>query len=153
MNLMERLRAAGRLSDRTLQRNVLTAAISTMVADGAVDRIERKLLRDMLVPSPLFAGVSEGEIEAIQLEVLDAIEARGHQAVIAEASAALSPALRETALLFAMRIAFIDGVADQGEINSLEQKAAAMGISDAIFDGFAKAVIALQRGPSAQKEA
>ncbi|MEM6680057.1 MAG: tellurite resistance TerB family protein, partial [Pseudomonadota bacterium] len=121
MNLMERLRAAGRLSDRTLQRNVLTAAISTMVADGAVDRIERKLLRDMLVPSPLFAGVSEGEIEAIQLEVLDAIEARGHQAVIAEASAALSPALRETALLFAMRIAFIDGVADQGEINSLEQ--------------------------------
>ncbi|MEM7566625.1 MAG: tellurite resistance TerB family protein [Pseudomonadota bacterium] len=151
MDLMERLRSAGRLSDTTLQKNVLTAAVSTMIADGDIDRLEHGLLYDLVPFSPLFTGIDRREIAAIEREIVDRIEAVGHKAAIEEAAAALSPALRETALCFAMRVAFVDGNADPGEIRSLETMAGAMEIDTALFDGFARTVIALQRGPSAQQ--
>ncbi|MEM6944112.1 MAG: tellurite resistance TerB family protein [Pseudomonadota bacterium] len=152
MNLMDRLRDAGRLSDTTLQRNVLTAAVSAMIADGDIDRLEHKLLHDLTPFSPLFAGITEGEITGIEREIIQRIREVGHETAIQEASAALSPALRETALVFAMRVVLIDGIADPGEIRSLEQMAATMSISNEVFDGFARTVLALQRGPSAQTD-
>ncbi|MEL6481635.1 MAG: tellurite resistance TerB family protein [Pseudomonadota bacterium] len=151
MNLMDRLREAGRLSDTTLQKNVLTLAVSTMIADGDIDRLEHGFLYDLVPFSPLFAGIERREIASIEAAIVERIDAVGHTAAIEEAAAALSPALRETALCFAMRVAFVDGNADPGEIRSLETMAAFMKLSNDEFDGFARTIIALQRGPSAQQ--
>ncbi|MEM6354567.1 MAG: tellurite resistance TerB family protein [Pseudomonadota bacterium] len=152
MNLMDRLREAGRLSDAALQKNVLTPAVSTMIADGDIDRLEHGLLYDLVPFSPLFAGIDRREIAALEHAIVERIDAVGHTAAIEEAAAALSPALRETALCFAMRVAFVDGNADPGEIKSLETMARTMKLTDTEFDGFARTIIALQRGPSAQQD-
>ena len=62
--------------------------------------------------------------------IQDEITAKGHSETISRAAKVLSPALRETALCFAARIAFADGRLNQGEVNSLLQTSHFMQIPD-----------------------
>ncbi|MEM8761327.1 MAG: hypothetical protein AAGE83_13590, partial [Pseudomonadota bacterium] len=49
-------------------------------------------------------------------------------------------------------LSFIVRAMDPGEIKSLETMARTMKLTDTEFDGFARTIIALQRGPSAQQD-
>lgn len=150
MSIFSRLRGAVRERPaEATARAVLTPAVSTMVADGSIDRSELTQLCNVCSFSPIFFQTSQKELEAMVGAVIDEIRRSGHDATIAAAARGLSPALRETALCFAMRIAFADGRVEEGERNSLARTATHMEIAMPTFEKIIEVVAMMQRPPNA----
>ena len=149
MGIFSKLRSAAGERDDGIAKAVLTPAVSTMVADGSVDDAELAQLSNVCAFSPIFFNHDGESVSTLIKEIVEEIKEKNHDAVIGDAIAKLSPALRETALCFAMRLALADGRIDDGEKASLAQTAGHMQISVERFGQMFEVMAILQRPPSA----
>lgn len=131
-------------------RAVITPAVATMVADGSVSDAEMHQLINLVAFSPIFTpGVDPARVRPLIDEIQRDVERKGHQAMMRAAANALSPALRETAMCFALRVALADGRIEEGEKDALVAAAGCLQISRAVFDRIFEVVMMMQRGPTA----
>lgn len=149
MGFFSKLRGASAKGNDGIARHVLTPAVSTMVADGDVDEAELAQLSNVCAFSPIYFSYDGPGIAKLVKEVIEDIKANGHDAVIAKAAAGLSPALRETSLCFAMRLALADGKIEDGEKASLAQTAGHMEIPVDRFSQMFEVIAIMQRPPEA----
>ncbi len=133
----------------TVARSVLTPAISTMIADGDISGFESTQIANLCAFSPIYGEISRGDLDGMIEEVVEEIVNLGHPETIRQAGAALSPALRETALCFAMRVAMADGSINDRERETLVQTAEHLAIDPAIFDQILDVVTMMQRPAAA----
>ena len=149
MGLFSKLRGAASKRDETIARSVLTPSVSTAIGDGELNEAELAQLGNVVAFSPVFFEYDGKGLAELIKSIIEEIQANGHDATIGKAIAALSPALRETALCFAMRIALADGKIEDGEKASLAQTAAHMEIPLERFQQIFDVVAIMQRPPGA----
>ncbi len=149
MSIFNRLRGSSG-GDTALAQAVLTPAVSTMIGDGEVDSSEIAQLINACSFSPVFFQLKESDLKGLIPTIIKEIKANGHDAAIQAAAGKLSPALRETALCFAVRIALADGKIEDGEKASLGQTAHHMQIAPDTFGKIFEVMVMMQRGPNAQ---
>lgn len=145
MKYFDRFRAATARSDPAIARAVLVPAVCTMVADGEVESEEIAQLDNVCAFSPIFAGLGPEEMQEIVHAVMAEIAADGREAVLERAAASLTPALCETALCFAARIALADGEMEPGEKAALLKTGQTMRIETASFQKVLDVVSMMQR--------
>ena len=141
--------SAAPVSDQAIARSVLIPAVSTMIADGDVSEFELAQISNLCVFSPIYLPLGGEKVQMLVKDIIDEISTHGHPETIKRAAEMLSPALRETALCFAMRVALADGHVDDGEKNSLSQTGYFMGIEPAVFDNILSVVAMMQRPATA----
>ncbi|WP_420587199.1 tellurite resistance TerB family protein [Ruegeria sp.] len=130
-------------------RVVLAPAVLTMAADGRIDEAEVVQLTNMLAFSPIFLPLGGKATGDMIKAVLKDLQKSGPDKVITESAQTLSPALRETAFCFAMRVAMADGVLEESEKNVLSGTASRMQLSQESFDSIIQVVTMMQRSAAA----
>ncbi len=146
MGLFSKLRGAP-APDTTLGKAVLMPAVLTMVSDGDIGKGEIAQLENICSFSPIFATVDAATLTNMITGVLNDLKTQGAEAVTANAKARLTMPMRETALLFAMRIALADGRIDDGEQNVLIGMGERFEIPSETFMKMFDVVAMLQRRP------
>ena len=151
MGLFSRKKAAAAPKrDDAIARSVITPAVSVMIADGNVDESELAQLSNLCGFSPIFMHYDSKTLTEMVKSIIETIQAKGHQGALSEASGHLSPPLRETALTFAMRLAFADGRIEDGEKNALAATAGIMEIPQDMFSKILEVVAIMQRPVTAE---
>ncbi|MEM9975421.1 MAG: tellurite resistance TerB family protein [Pseudomonadota bacterium] len=152
MGLFSKLRNASPAQTPKLEaiaKAVITPSVFMIHADGKVQRSEADQLHNLCAFSPIFQELgAPGTKKAVDSVIMD-IAAHGPQAVLSGAISQLSPLLRETALMFAMRIALADGELAEVERAVLLRMASEMGISPDNTAAMLEVVLILQRPASA----
>ncbi|MBO9445161.1 tellurite resistance TerB family protein [Ruegeria sp. R14_0] len=148
MALFSRLRG-GSSQDTSIARAVLAPAVLTMAADGRIDDAEVIQLTNMLTFSPIFLPLGGKATGELIKTVLKDLQKSGPDKVITESAQLLSPALRETAFCFAMRVAMADGVLEESEKNVLSGTASRLQLSDQAFESIVHVVTMMQRSAAA----
>ncbi|MEM9046466.1 MAG: tellurite resistance TerB family protein [Pseudomonadota bacterium] len=115
-----------------------------MIADGSISESEKAQLANMMSFSPIYAHHDAKQIVGCINEVLESLKGDPAQ-VLTGSAERLSPALRETALCFAIRIALADGHVDDGERTALIATAASMQIEPSSFGAIFEVMSMLQR--------
>lgn len=119
MGLFSALRKSAPAANTNLSRSVLMPSVMTMISDGSVDDNELAQLANLCSFSPIFAGQSGEATLATIKDLIKELTSGDIQALIDQTKAELTMPMRETAVLFAMRIAMADGHLDEGEKKSL----------------------------------
>jgi tellurite resistance protein len=135
--------------DTTVARAILIPSIGVMASDGQMDDRELHQLNNVVSFSPIFSQLDGKTLTGLCKDILTSFNNRGARAVYAEAKAVLSPALRETAMCFALRIASADGRLEEGEREALSYLAAEFEISMETFEAMATVLGMMQRPASA----
>ena len=151
MGLFSKLRAAapsGNQAEATA-RAVMTPSLLTMAIDGSVDDSELAQLSNVCAFSPIFHAIGGDRTQAMAVEIFADMKSRGAGPVMDEAISSLSPALRETALCFAMRIALADGTLDENEKNALIVMSRDMGIKPENVETMFAVISMMQRSAAA----
>lgn len=130
-----------------IARAVLVPAVATMEADGEIGRREVAQVSNLCGFSPIFEGYSNEEIEELIRSIRMEIEAEGAALAKERAAPKLSPALRETALCFAVRIALADGRLSGEETETLARTAATLGVDGDTFVSIYSVMEMMQRTP------
>lgn len=148
MALFSRLRG-GSAPDTTIARAVLAPAVLTMAADGRIDDSETMQITNLCMFSPIFAPLGGKVVADLIKSILQDLGKRGADAVITECGQTLSPALRETAFCYAMRVAMADGVLDEAEKTVLGGTASRLMLDEATFGKIVDVVAMMQRPATA----
>ena len=118
------------------QQAIMTIVIAAIKADGQISGEELQRLRGICALSPIFASNSADQ-DSANINFADMVTGQlGDQAVV-KAAAALSPALRETAFVFASDMVLADGVLGTSEERFVEDLAKRLDIPE----NAAKAII------------
>jgi len=149
MALFSKLRGVGSSPDTTIPRAVLAPAVLTMAADGSIDDSEILQLSNLCMFSPIYEPVGSKGVGDLVKDILQDLGKRGAESVIRDAADTLSPALRETAFCFAMRVAMADGVLDEGEKDALAGTASLMQLDQDAFGKIVDVVGMMQRPATA----
>lgn len=149
MGLFSKLRNMTKPNDSGIAAAVLVPSVSTMIADGEVNDAELLQLSNVCAFSPIFLPLGADAVMDMAKDIIDDISREGHMPVIERAVAKLSPALRETALCYAMRIALADGHLDDGEKAALSATAGTMDVSVESFNKIFEVVVMMQRPETA----
>ena len=145
MAIFGKRKSAASVRNDMVAKAVITPAVSTMVSDGSVSQVELSQLANLCSFSPIYFNYTQPEVERLIAEILQEIASYGHHAAIQRAGASLTPALSETALCFAMRIALADGIVEEGERNALALTAQTLGIHPDTFGKILEIVAMMQR--------
>ncbi len=132
-----------------IARAILAPSIMTIISDGSVDSAELAQLGNLCAFSPIFQPLGDARIVALIEAVTADMQARGANAVMAEAVPRLTPALRETAMIFAMRMAMADRPLADVEKQLLMTLSRHMQIPDQVTDTIFSVVVMLQRPATA----
>ena len=132
-----------------IAKGLITMPILTAAADGSIDEAEKLQILNMVAFSPVFGVVGVEATGKLIEEVLTGLKTKGAQAVFEDAIEPLSPALRETALCFAIRAALADGVLENSEKDMLVALGQRMGLPPESFMKIFDVMCMLQRGPNA----
>ncbi len=135
--------------DTKIARAILIPSIGVMASDGRMDERELLQLNNVVSFSPIFSPLDGKTVTGLCSEILTSFKNRGARAVYAEAKAGLSPALRETAMCFALRIASADGRLDESEREALSYLAVEFEIPMETFEAMAMVLGMMQRPASA----
>ncbi len=135
--------------DTKIARAILIPSIGVMASDGRVDERELLQLNNVVSFSPIFSPLDAKTLTGLFTDILTSFKNRGVRAVYAEAKDVLSPALRETAMCFALRIASADGRLEEGEREALSYLAAEFEIPMDTFEAMATVLGIMQRPASA----
>ncbi|WP_298747678.1 tellurite resistance TerB family protein [uncultured Brevundimonas sp.] len=102
----------------------MTLIVAAMLADGRVEEEEVLQIEAICATSPIFDRNSSSENERLITQTTRMIEDQGIEKSCRAAAAILSPALRETAFVYAAKMIFSDGYVGKAErdvIDSLIQ--------------------------------
>lgn len=128
--------APPRLED-AIAKAVLVASVIVMRADGATTREEMIELANLCSFSPIFAAFGSHKTVEMLVQAEQEASTKSIDQMIQESAQVLSPALRETAICFAYRVAMADGRLDQAEEVVLIKIAAHYGVP---FETYSKIV-------------
>lgn len=102
---------------------VMLPMVAAVMADGEAGDDEIRQIRSICAWSPIYArNTMDEDTQIIQRAARIYVDS-GAQSACERARDALSPALRETAFIFAVRLVFSDGHIGQGERTFIEQLA------------------------------
>lgn len=112
----------GRGADTSLDVGtaVMIPMVAGMLADGSIDDDEVRQIRSICVWSPIYARNSMDRDTEIILKAIRLVEDLGAQSACEKARDFLSPGLRETAFISAVRLVFSDGHVGQKEQRTVE---------------------------------
>lgn len=147
MGLFSKLRAGTVATNpgETVARGLLTMPLLTAAADGSIDKSELDEVIRLCSQSPIFLSIGGAKTSQLAEEIVKDLQARGANAVFEDGAAALSPALRETALCFSVRVAIADGVVDKSEKDTLAAMGERMGIPIETFMKIFEVLMMLHR--------
>ncbi|WGM39524.1 tellurite resistance TerB family protein [Caulobacter sp. NIBR1757] len=129
MDLLAKLRGRGDdLND--VPTAVMTPIVAAMLADGRVDENEVLHVEAICATSPVFERNSGLQNERLILHVTRMIEDKGAEAMCRKAAQVLSPPLRETAFMYAVRVVFSDGYIGETEQGIIENLTGWLSISE-----------------------
>ena len=128
---------------------VMIPMVAAMLADGSIDDDEVRQIRSICVWSPVYARNSADRDTEIILQALRIVEDIGPEAACARARDFLSPALRETAFISAVRLVFSDGHVGQKEEATIESLVSWLNIDATRARMMVEAVAIMQQGPNA----
>jgi len=128
---------------------VLAPAVATIASDGYIDDAEVAQLTNLVAFSPVFSGLGAADLDDMTNAIMDDVTQKGAEAVIDTSAEVLSPALRETAFCFAMRVAMADGFLDEKEKDVLAGTAQRMQLSRETFENVLHVITMMQRPASA----
>ena len=121
MNLFRGLKGRGADTDLDVPTAVMVPIVGAMLADGRVEEEELFQIDAICAFSPIFDRNSSFENELLIMRVTRLIEDYGLQQVCDNAARVLSPALRETAFVYAVKVVFSDGHVGRLERDIIEQ--------------------------------
>ncbi|MFV2052347.1 tellurite resistance TerB family protein [Aliiroseovarius sp. YM-037] len=147
MGLFSKLRKSAPSANDTLAKAVLVPSVMTMISDGSVDDSELAQLANLCSFSPIFARQSPDTVLAMIKDVLGELQSSDIQAMIDRTKGQLTMPMRETAVLFAMRIAIADGRVDEGERKALLVLGQQFEIPESTFFVMFDVISMLQRAP------
>jgi len=125
----------------SLRQAVLTPSIVAMIADGVVEDMELDQLRNLCAFNPLFKGV---DLEELVNAVYEDVTRQGADAAIKAVASRLSPALCNTAICFAVRIAWVDRSVDAEELATLERSAELLSVQTEVLRYIQEVVAMMQ---------
>lgn len=108
MDILAKLRGRGSETVDDIPTAVMTPIVAAMLADGRVDEAEVLHVETICATSPIFERNSAAQNERLILHVTRMVEDRGPEAMCRLAAGTLSPPLRETAFIYALRVIFSD---------------------------------------------
>lgn len=115
MGLFSKLRGRGAPEDLNIGTAVMIPMVAAMLSDGSIDEDEVVQIRSICLVSPIFANNSRDKDTEIILRAIRMVEDEGAKITCGKAANVLSPALRETALAFAVLLVMADGHIGQKE--------------------------------------
>lgn len=121
MNLFAGLRGKGLGGKIDVQTAVMVPIVAAMIADGRVKDEEMRQIRSVCEFSPIFERNSTAQNEFLIAYASQIIDDKGLEPACKWAGGFLSPALRETAFVHAVRVIFGDGYVGQIEREVVEQ--------------------------------
>jgi tellurite resistance protein len=147
MGLFSSLRSgiAGRNPNDDIARSVLALPLMIAASDGKIDDSEMHQILNMCAYSPIFHAVGAQRTVDLGKAILTDLRAKGAEHVFAAATASLPPALRETALCFAIRTALADGSLSGDEKQMLIVMGERLGVAEATFVKIFEVMMMLQR--------
>lgn len=128
---------------------VMIPMVAGMLADGSIDDDEIRQIRSICVWSPIYARNSVDRDTEIILKAIRLVEDIGPASACEKAREALSPALRETAFIFAVRMVFSDGHVGQKEEKVIENLAVWLSLDAARARMLVEAVSIMQHAATA----
>lgn len=128
---------------------VMVPMVAAMLADGSIDDDEVRQIRSICVWSPIYARNSMEQDTDIIKRAIRLVEREGAEAMCKQAAGLLSPALRETAFVFAVRMVFADEQVTQSEERLIENLASWLGIDAARARGFVETISVMQHTANA----
>lgn len=149
MALFGRKKTADTKTDSAIAKAILTPSVLAMIADGSIDNSEVHQLANLCGYSPIFASMAPDDTITLLNQILSDFNETGPMPVLMAASKALPMPLRETAFIFAARIALADGVLDEEEKKTLAVTARVLGLSKDSFDKILDVVLMMQRSAMA----
>lgn len=147
MGLFSKLRNAAPVTQNDLAKSVLTPSVLTMISDGSVDDSEMAQLANLCSFSPIFASHSGDQTVEMIEEIYNELKSGSIQKQFERLTAGLTMPMRETALLFAIRVAMADGRIDKGEETALFGIAQTFGVEKNKFLIMVDVMAMLQRAP------
>ena len=147
MGLFSSLRSgiAGRNPNDDNARSVLALPLLIAASDGKIDDSEMHQILNMCAYSPIFHAVGAQRTLELAKAILTDLRSKGAEQVFAAATASLPPALRETALCFAIRTALADGSLSNEEKQMLVVMGERLGVTEATFVKIFEVMMMLQR--------
>jgi hypothetical protein len=129
-----------RVARATLSLPLLIAAGEGRPAGAELTRVS-----NICAYSPVFQAIGPARTHEIALDLLDQLEEKGAEALLARARRALPPKLRETALCLAIRTALAEGTLSDADYATIKAMAQEMEIpSDTVARMF-EVMVMLQR--------
>ena len=132
-----------------IAKSILTMPLLVSAADGRIDKPEIEEIVNICSISPIFVPLGPERMVALIKEIVTDLSRRGAEAIFVEAAEGLSPALRETAICFAIRVAIADGYMAKEEDATLRAMAQRLNIAPAVYNGIIDVMAMLQRPAAA----
>ncbi|HEX8301477.1 tellurite resistance TerB family protein [Sphingomonas sp.] len=125
---------------------VMIPMVAAMTSDGDIDDDEIRQIRSICVWSPIYAHNSMDQDTDIILRAIRMIKDLGAEAMCVRAGELLSPALRETAFCFAVRLAFADGFVGTKEQDFVERLMGWLAVDPARAQHVVEVITMMQHG-------
>lgn len=149
MGLFSGLMGKGTAGPLDAGSGVMIPIVAGMLADGSIDDDEIRQIRSICAWSPIYARNSVDRDTEIILKAIQLVEDIGAEAACERAREALSPALRETAFIFAVRMVFSDGHVGSKEEKVIESLAGWLALDPARARMLVEAVSIMQHPATA----
>lgn len=139
----------GRSSSAALDAGtaVMIPMVAAMLADGSIDDDEISQIRSICLLSPIFAHNTRDRDTEIIIKAIRLIEDDGSQTMCEKAAQALSPALRETAVAFAIMMVMSDGHIGRKEEELIDNVIKWMAVDGDRAEMIAEVCTMLRNGP------
>ncbi len=128
-----------------LAEALIAPAVLTMMSADRFGSAERMQLDNAIAFSPILRPMMGAPCGRLIERIVHTASEAGAEAVIARATEALSPALRETAICIALRVAFADGRIEESEEATVIVCSEAFGLPQAQFMKIYEVLAMLQR--------
>lgn len=115
LSLFRGLKGRGADGNLDLETATMIPLVAAMLADGNIEEAELLQIHSICASSPILERNSRRENEYLIGHAMQIIEDVGVAEACIRAASALSPALRETAFVHAVRVVFADGYVGQLE--------------------------------------
>jgi len=132
-----------------LQTAVMVPIVAAMLADGSIDNSEINQIRSICAWSPIYARNAVEQDTNIILRAIRFVEQEGAETMTRKAAELLSPALRETSFVFAVRMVFADGHVGRSEEELVERLTDWLSIDAIRARNFVETVSVMQHSANA----
>jgi tellurite resistance protein len=119
-NLFDGLKGRGADGEIDVPTAIMIPLVAAMLADGWVEDEELLEIQSICASSPIFSRNSRSENEHLVALATRMIQDDGFEKSIARSVRVLTPALRETAFVHAIRVIFSDGYVSKSERETVE---------------------------------